>query len=385
MQTNERRGQIESGTPMETSTEYPLVAATGLAEISSDHYALQHENDQLRAQIEVLRSELAAAQASAMANDVTELGRSLLYYVLDVLCTLLRPQRGSTIVADVSEKTILPDALDTQLAVGPMQMVLERPGLERAIYGKASRLMTRYESVLWLPVMHGTDVAVVVCLRRSPNNPYSIHEQEVGELLSSLIISSLQTGRRLFELHQDPEALRSLANALGPCIRAGGGRVATQARDAERLARNYDLSKKVRDSIRLGAILHDIGTVDLAEDVLGTSRTLSKGDFDQLQQHPAFGAEIVRQLPGMEDVIPLVTHHHERWDGKGYPDRLVRTDIPLGARIIAVVDAFHNMISPRAFQMPRPVEAALQMLEENAGTQFDPEVVLAFLNLVREH
>jgi putative nucleotidyltransferase with HDIG domain len=384
MQTNDGRDQTGSDPAIEASHEFSLAAATGLVAISSDPYALQHENEALRAEVGVLRQELAAVRASAMASDVSELGRSLLYYVLDVICALLHPQRGSTIVADTSDHSLRPEAVDRQLVVGPMQMVLERPCLERAIGGKASRLMTRYESVLWLPVMHGTDVAVVLCLRRSPNSPYSIYEQEMSELLAALIISSLQTGRRLFELHDDPEALRSLANALGPCIRAGGGRVATQARDAERLARNYDLSKKSRETIRLGAILHDIGTVDLAEDVLNTSRALSKGDFDQLQQHPAFGAEIVRQLPGMEDVIELVSHHHERWDGYGYPDRLVRTDIPLGSRIIAVVDAFHNMISPRAFQVPRSVDEALKSLLDNAGTQFDPEVVEAFLNLVRE-
>ncbi len=384
MQTDKRRDQTGSDPGGEASPEYAIAAATGLAELSADPYMLQRENESLRAQVEALRHELAAARASALASEVSELGRSLLYYVLDVLCALLHPQRGNTIVADVSDNSIRSEAIDTRIVVGPMQMVLERPGLERAIGGNASRLMTRYESVLWLPVMHGTDVAVVLCLRRGPNNPYSIHEQEIGELLGALIISSLQTGRRLFELHEDPEALRSLAHALGPCIRGGGGRVAAQARDAERLARSFDLNKKTRESIKMGAILHDIGTVDLAEDVLHANGALSKGDFDQVQQHPAFGAEIVRQLPGMEDVISLVSHHHERWDGYGYPDRLVRTDIPLGSRIIAVVDAFHNLISPRAFQTPRSVDDALQILVDNAGTQFDPEVVQAFLNLVRE-
>ena len=70
--------------------------------------------------------------------------------------------------------------------------------------------MTRYESAVWLPIMHGSEVAVILCLRRSPNSPFSIQEQEIGELLGPLTISALQTGRRLFELHEDPEALRSL-------------------------------------------------------------------------------------------------------------------------------------------------------------------------------
>jgi HD-GYP domain-containing protein (c-di-GMP phosphodiesterase class II) len=134
----------------------------------------------------------------------------------------------------------------------------------------------------------------------------------------------------------------------------------------------------------MGAILHDIGTVDLAEDVLHSSGTLTTRDFDQVRQHPVFGAEIVRQLPGMEDVIPLVLHHHERWDGAGYPNGLTGENIPLGARIIAVVDAFHTMISPGAYETPRSVENALLALSANAGSQFDPGVVEAFIRLVRE-
>jgi hypothetical protein len=346
--------------------------------------AMLREIEALRAQVSDLQRELANARAIALASEATQLGRSLLYYVLDVLCALLRPQRGSTIIADINDDSLRKEPRDTQLVVGPMQMILERPGLGRAIGGKASRIMTRYESAVWLPIMHGSEVAVILCLRRSPNSPFSIQEQEIGELLGPLTISALQTGRRLFELHEDPEALRSLTSALDACIRAGGGRVAARERDAERLAQKFNMTRQAQQTVQMGAILHDIGTVDLAEDVLHSSGTLTTRDFDQVRQHPVFGAEIVRQLPGMEDVLPLVLHHHERWDGAGYPNGLKGENIPLGARIIAVVDAFHMMISPGAFETPRTVENALLALKANAGSQFDPGVVEAFIRLVRE-
>ncbi|MDB5059951.1 MAG: rpfG1 [Chloroflexi bacterium] len=379
---SQERGEPNSHELSSLALGGPVAQVTAFAAGQSG--AMAREIEALRAQVADLQRELANARAIAMASEATQLGRSLLYYVLDVVCALLHPQRGSTIVVDINDDSLKTEPKDTKLVVGPMQMILERPGLGRAIGGKASRVMTRYESVVWLPIMHGSEVAVILCLRRSPNNPFSIQEQEIGELLGPLTISALQTGRRLFELQEDPEALRSLTTALEACIRGGGGRVAARERDAERLAQVFNMTKQAQQTVHMGAILHDIGTVDLAEDVLHASGTLTKRDFDQVRQHPVFGAEIVRQLPGMEDVIPLVLHHHERWDGVGYPNGLAGEDIPLGARIIAVVDAFHTMISPGAFDTPRTVDNALLALKATAGSQYDPAVVEAFVRLVRE-
>jgi GAF domain-containing protein len=350
-------------------------------EVATSPAALLAEISSLRARVAVLEQNLADARSLALAGEATELGRSLVYYVLDVLCALLHPQRGNTLVLDVLSDSIHEQVRDAQVIVGPMQMVLERPSLQRALAGEPTRLQTRYESALWLPIMHGAEVAVILCLRRAPTSPFSPEEQEIGELLGPLLISALQAGRRTFDLHHDPQALRSLALALAPCIRSGGGRVAAKGRDADRLAEELGLRKRARQPIQLGAILHDIGTVDLAEDLLTGPGALSARDFNQVRQHPLFGAEIVRHLPAMDDVVPCVRHHHEHWDGSGYPDGLKGEDIPIGARIVAVVDAFHAAISPRKGYEPRDVGAAMQDLTQRSGSIFDPQAVEAFVRL----
>jgi len=369
--------------PLEERGYTHIWASTAvLDEIPSDPEARAREIVALRARIELLERGLADARAIATAHQASNLGRGLLGYVLDVICALLRPLRGSTIVVDVNDNSLRDEAKDVQLAVGPMQALLERPALERALAGEASRLMTRYESVLWLPITQDSQVAVILCLRRGANSPYSIEEQEIGELLGPLVISALQTGRRTFELHRDTEALRSLATALGPSIRSGGGRVAAKARDADLLAHHLNVRRSERQTIQLAAMLCDIGTVDLAEDVLHGTSLPSWVDFDQVRQHPLFGAEIVRQLPRMDDIIPLIRHHHERWDGSGYPDGLVGNETPLGARIIAVLDAFHA--HPGSPRQTRSTSNALQALLDGAGSRFDPAVVEAFAKLTRE-
>jgi hypothetical protein len=330
---------------------------------------------------ERLKQQLLEAQAVVLAGESSEVGSSLLQYVLDVLGALLRPERGHTIALD------LPDAAgwgDVQIGIGPLQRTLERPALTSAWQGQTMRLTTRYESVLWLPIRQGTSVAVIICLRRSPADPYTGADLTTGEALAPLVISALQTGHRCFELKENPEALATLGAALAVCIRSGGGRVAARARDAELLAQRFELSAGERTAVWLASILHDIGTVDLAEDLMHREGRLTSAELAQLHEHPSFGAAIVRQLAGLEAVVPLVLAHHERWGGTGYPNGLAAGAIPLGARIIAVVDAFHAMIHPRTSRQPRTPAAALQELRRCAGTQFDSRVVEEFVRLIGE-
>jgi HD-GYP domain-containing protein (c-di-GMP phosphodiesterase class II) len=208
--------------------------------------------------------------------------------------------------------------------------------------------------------------------------------QILGEALVPLLISALQTGYRCFELTEDPHALATLAASLSAAVRTGGGRVAARARDAEQLAYRFHLGPSERSAVRLAAMLHDIGTVDLAEDLMHREGRLSAAELAQVREHPHFGAAIVQQLPGLDAVAPLVLHHHEHWDGSGYPHGLKAGAIPLGARIVAVVDAFHAMTSPRNNRLPRTPAAALTELDACAGSQFDRRVVEEFVRLAGE-
>lgn len=368
----------------EPAFEGYLMPAVTLGYTPAEVRAMVAEIADLREEVTRLQRELAEARTVALASEATQLGHTLLVYVLDVICALLQPQRGQTIVIDLADRAPRMGVQDADLLMGPLQMALERPVLERAIAGIPGHVTTRYESALWLPILHGADVAVILCLRRPPAQPFSITDQELGEVLGSLVISALQTGHRLFDLTTDQEALRSLSSILQACIRASGGRVAAMARDAERLAHRFGLAQDACATIRLAAILHDIGTVDLAEELLQKDEPLSADELAQLREHPAFGAEILRQIEEMDPVLPLVLHHHERWDGTGYPRGLAGSEIPLGARIVAAVDAFHVMTSPRPQRPARTADDALGELCRCAGSQFDPRVVEALMRVARE-
>ena len=354
-----------------------------IAQQQVDVQRVLQENAALREEIGLLRRQLAEARAIAQADEATQLGRTLLSYVLDVLCAMLTPERGQTIVAGPTSLSRA-DLLSQQSGIGPFQAALERPRLERALQGQATTLSTRYESTLWLPVIHGARTAVILCLRRAPGRPFSELEQEIGALLGMLMISALQTGHRCFDLHDEQDALRALNFTLQARIPHSGGPVAALARDAERLAARFGIDAAGRTAIRQAAILHDIGMVDLAEDLLQKQENLNADEIKGMREHAVFGAEIVRTIAGMEAVIPPILHHHERWDGTGYPAGLAAGDIPIGARIIAVVDAFHAMVNPRPHRPSRSVDDALHELRLCAGAQFDRNVVEAFVQMVIE-
>jgi putative nucleotidyltransferase with HDIG domain len=130
--------------------------------------------------------------------------------------------------------------------------------------------------------------------------------------------------------------------------------------------------------LRFGAILHDIGKNYIPGEILRKNGPLTQEEWALIRQHPIFGVEMIRDIYYLEPAIPIIRHHHERWDGKGYPDKLSGDNIPEGARIVLVADAFDAMTTNRPYSMARSLEDAYQEIVRNSGTQFDPGVVAAF-------
>jgi putative nucleotidyltransferase with HDIG domain len=135
--------------------------------------------------------------------------------------------------------------------------------------------------------------------------------------------------------------------------------------------------------IRLGALLHDIGKIGLADDILQKTDPLTADEYEQIKRHPALGARILRQVSFLEPHLPIVELHHERPDGHGYPFGLRGDAIPMAARIVHVADAYDAMTSARAYRPARPPAAALAELHLYAGTQFDQQCVQALHEALR--
>ena len=132
------------------------------------------------------------------------------------------------------------------------------------------------------------------------------------------------------------------------------------------------------------SFLHDIGKIKIPEEILYKPSRLTNEEYEVLKQHPIIGEQILKPIPSLQHVLPVVRHHHERWDGKGYPDGLEGAETPQSARIISITDAFDAMISDRPYRKGMPVQEAMKEIKKGAGTQFDPTLVEAFLKVVEK-
>ncbi len=147
---------------------------------------------------------------------------------------------------------------------------------------------------------------------------------------------------------------------------------------ARTIAEKMGLSVEECKNIYLAGIFHDIGKIGVSESILNKAGKLAGKEWLEIQKHPETGAEIVSKIPALQGAAEIIKYHHLRYDGKGYPKEAKTKEIPLGARIIAVADAFDAMTSNRSYRGALSAEAALRELEKCKGTQFDPKVVDAF-------
>lgn len=180
-------------------------------------------------------------------------------------------------------------------------------------------------------------------------------------------------------------ATASLTSVLSPLPHYRGQPSPLIASIVVAMATNLDLADAEIDRIRTAALLHDVGKVGLPSDILDKPAALSATEWRTVVQHPRIGQVILEQAAALKDAVPIILHHHERYSGHGYPFGLRGNDIPLGARIVAIADAYDAMIHDRPYKRAMSHDAAIKELRRHAGTQFDPELVTLFCDLYADH
>ncbi len=182
--------------------------------------------------------------------------------------------------------------------------------------------------------------------------------------------------------HHLLDVVTSLASAIDAKDTYTKGHSTGVARYSEALARAAGLEEDEIERIKLGAVLHDVGKIGIPENILRKPAPLSDEEWKIMKQHPTIGAEkVIQPNRQLIDLIPMVKYHHERYDGKGYPEGLKGTDIPLAARIVSVADAYHALVSDRPYRKGMSIEKACEILKEGAGTQWDKELVRTFISI----
>ena len=200
------------------------------------------------------------------------------------------------------------------------------------------------------------------------------------------LVARVRSLFRVKQLNEQLEAARRTILAMGRAVaarhpngEARGERVGIMARS---LGVAAGLTGPILESLVWGGALRDIGNIGIPDSILLKSGSLTDAETQLMRRHVRIGAEIARPLEGATDLLPIILHHHERWDGTGYPDHLAGDAIPLPARIVAVCDAYDALLSDRSHRPSRTPAEALDILRSGAGVQWDPALVGHFIGLV---
>jgi GAF domain-containing protein len=204
-----------------------------------------------------------------------------------------------------------------------------------------------------------------------------------------LLVESRQQAHEIEAAYRELEraydnTLAALMSALDARDRETEGHSTRVSRLAVCLGEALKLPAAQLKALERGSLLHDIGKIGVSDTILHKPGPLTEQEWASMRLHPDIGAQIVEDIPFLQETLPVIRHHQERWDGSGYPSGLKGSDIPLLARVFAVVDAFDALTSNRPYRQKIPPQEAIVYLREEAGKLFDPEIVGAFEKIVRE-
>ncbi len=201
------------------------------------------------------------------------------------------------------------------------------------------------------------------------------------------LLASVNRSMKLQSIHEQLISVENVIQSLGIAIESKDhftrGHSIRVAEYGIQLAKTVGVPEADVQIIYRAAMLHDIGQIAIEESVLHKPDKLQPHEFEQVKQHPEIAVKILEPLHLPNEILEIIKHHHEWWNGHGYPDGLARQNIPLGARIISIADAFDAMTSERPYRAKMSIPMALNRLEDGANRQWDPDLVRTFLGLER--
>ena len=244
----------------------------------------------------------------------------------------------------------------------------------------------------------GSRIATVWRINYKENLPTYLAEAPLGFLMAIIYVQvgilgillfflPLLLARRSFELYTKMrkmylDTIRALAAAIDAKDPYTKGHSERVAETSVAIAKELNLPGRDIENIEYTALLHDIGKIGIADNILGKNSSLTNEEFDKIKEHPIMGAKIIEPVDFLKNSYQAIYHHHEKYNGKGYPDGIKSEDIPILARIIATADAYDAMGSDRPYRKKLNKDKILKELKDQSGKQFDPKVVKALISVL---
>ena len=302
-----------------------------------------------------------------------------------LLCQFIKAQSAHIFILDPAKKKIILIAIfDNKINIlldkrKDLQNISEK---ER----KVTEGMCIFEKhLIGLPLVADDNVGAIFIRRDKMHPPFTEFDKEMLSVFAEQSVTAIKN----LQLHEgQQEIILSSMKFIGKLLAKQNHAVSSHTpvyfKIVRCLAERLNIGEEGIECLYYASILHDAGAMDVPYDILSKTSRLTPEEFKVIRNHPAKSVELIRPVEFLKPVLPVILYHHEKYDGTGYPSGLKKEQIPLGARIMAVVDAFEAMLRGRPYRKTLLINEALQELKRNSGTQFDPNVVEAFYELAKQ-
>lgn len=361
--------------------------------ILAGHAANAIHNAQLFGQVERQLSELRALQQLSESLNRTISLEDVLEQLLDETLQQLEAENASVMLLEPDRQTLtikMARGLTEEVVAETRVKLGERISGKVALHKKPILYPARDHdesgSALCVPLLKDDQVLGVLNVRQKKSGgDFSADELSLASRFANVAALSiskagLHSELRLLFVH----SIRALANAIDARDPYTSGHSERVTRFSVLIAEKLGFDADQLEELRYASLLHDIGKIRIRDAILHKPGKLTDDEFEEMKRHPEYGVEIMQPVRAFQTILPYMLHHHERFDGRGYPAGLSGRGIPLQARIMCVADCFDAMTSDRPYRAGMPVEAAVSELQRWRGSQFDPDATDVFLALIQE-
>ncbi len=246
-------------------------------------------------------------------------------------------------------------------------------------------LTVRKGNLLGIPLIAEDLMGFTIIKRTKPIQPFDLFDQEMLMTMAEQAVIGIKN-MQLYEEQQRIVfgSIKSLVTFLDTHVSRDYTHSPYFSKLVCALGAEVHLDEKQLQSLKYASLLHDAGKADIPEAILTKTTKLTSEEYDIIKKHPVKGAQILRPLQVLRPVIPIIMYHHEKYNGTGYPSQLKGGQIPLGARIMSVADAFEAMVYGRPYRQRMDIASAIKEIKRKSGTQFDPKIVEAFLKVIKK-
>ena len=299
-----------------------------------------------------------------------------------LLCQFIRASSASVyLVHPVKKNVVICASFDNQINIW-RDKPRELKDVKEDVLAVTRGASVLKECCIGLPLVADDYLGAIFVRREATEEPFNDFDYEMLSVFSEQVVTAMKN----LQLHQEHEkiiigSIASIGNLLKKKSYSGLTHPPVYMEIVEMLGTSLKVNNEGRKHLQYASLLHDIGSIDVPYGILSKREGLSSQEIEIVRQHTAESVALISPVGFLKPVLPIILHHHEKYDGSGYPSGLKKEQIPLGARIIACVDAFEAMVQGRPYRSSLSIDRALDELIKYRGTQFDPKIVDAFVKL----